>query len=167
MHQQRSGYLKCHVKKRIESRSLRTTFLLFFVALSLMGIGSLTQVSLSAANDSPKATTLPAKITTKVTLTGNLSAGDTAKTFDINDPIGTSTYSTGFLLFDSLGFGHGVTMYFNKTANNRWSYNIVGNASEFTVVSTATSVDGFSDLIATGTLGFTSRGLLDVEGTLT
>ena len=106
-------------------------------------------------------------VTSVVDMSGNLNAGATATTFDIDNPLTTSSFSTGFQLFDSLGFGHGVTMYFTKTANNTWQYNIVGNASEFTVVSGSTSADGTSDLIATGTLGFTSGGLLDTESSVT
>ena len=108
-------------------------------------------------------------VTSSVAMSGNLNAGEPVKTFSINDPINTSSFSTGFQLFDSLGFGHSVTMYFNKTsaANNTWQYNIVGAASEFTVVSGSTSSDGNSDLIATGTLDFTDGGLLDTEGSVT
>ena len=106
-------------------------------------------------------------VTSLVDMVGNLNAGATATTFDIDDPINTSEHSTGFQLFDSLGFGHGVTMYFTKTANNAWEWNLVGNASEFTVVAGSTSTDGTTDLIATGTLGFTNGGLLDTEGTPT
>ena len=106
-------------------------------------------------------------VTSVVDMSGNLNAGETATTFDIDDPLGTSSFSTGFQLFDSLGFGHGVTMYFTKTANNTWEYNVVGAASEFTVVAGSTSTDGNSDLIATGTLGFTSGGLLDTESSVT
>ncbi|GJL66441.1 MAG: flagellar hook protein FlgE [Nitrospirales bacterium] len=106
-------------------------------------------------------------VTSDVDLSGNLSAAAAISAFDIDDPINSSSFSTGFELFDSLGFGHGVTMYFNKTANNTWQYNIVGNASEFTVVPASTSTDGLSDLIATGTLGFTNGGLLDTEGAVT
>ena len=106
-------------------------------------------------------------VTSVVDMSGNLNAGATATTFDIDNPLTTSSFSTGFQLFDSLGFGHGVTMYFTKTANNTWQYNIVGNASEFTVVAGSTSADGNSDLIATGTLGFTSGGLLDTESSVT
>ena len=117
--------------------------------------------------NAPSPTTMEAQATTTVSMSGNLSAGQPVKTFSINDPINTSSFSTGFQLFDSLGFGHAVTMYFNKTsaANNTWQYNIVGAASEFTVVSASTSSDGLSDLIATGTLDFTNGGLLDTEGT--
>ncbi|MCA9473908.1 MAG: flagellar hook protein FlgE [Nitrospirales bacterium] len=106
-------------------------------------------------------------VTSVVDMSGNLNAGETATTFDIDDPLTTSSFSTGFQLYDSLGFGHGVTMYFTKTANNAWQYNIVGNASEFTVVAGSTSSDGNSDLIATGSLGFTSGGLLDTESAVT
>ncbi|GJL63625.1 MAG: flagellar hook protein FlgE [Nitrospirales bacterium] len=106
-------------------------------------------------------------VTSEVNMSGNLSAGAAISTFDIDDPINTSAFSTGFVLYDSLGFGHDVTMYFNKTLSNTWQYNIVGNASEFTVVPASTSADGNSELIATGTLGFTNGGLLDTEGAVT
>ncbi len=117
--------------------------------------------------NAPIPTTMEGKATTTVTMSGNLSAGSTVTTFDIDDPIGTSSYSAGFQIFDSLGFAHGVTMYFTKTANNRWDYNVVGAASQFMVVSASTSTDGLSDLVATGTLGFTDGGLLNTEGTPT
>ncbi|WP_447968370.1 flagellar hook protein FlgE [Nitrospira sp. M1] len=112
-------------------------------------------------------------VTSTVDMSGNLSAGAATSTFDIDDPINSSSFSTGFELFDSLGFGHGVTMYFNKTGNNTWQYNIVGNASEFSTTGTQAvpagnlSTDGNSRLVATGTLGFTNGGLLDVEGGVT
>ncbi|MGB0909855.1 MAG: flagellar hook protein FlgE [Nitrospirales bacterium] len=112
-------------------------------------------------------------VTSTVDMSGNLSAGAAIQTFDIDDPIGSSAFSTGFELFDSLGFGHGVTMYFTKTANNTWDYNLVGAESEFSTTGTTgtpagnLSADGNSRLVATGTLGFTSGGLLDTEGTVT
>ena len=106
-------------------------------------------------------------VTSSVTMSGNLDATETATTFDIDDLTGTSQFSTGLTIFDSLGVGHDVTTYFTKTANNTWQWNMVGNASEFTVVAASTSTDGDSDLIATGTLGFTSAGLLDTESAVT
>jgi len=106
-------------------------------------------------------------VTSEVNMTGNLSAAASPTTFDVDDPINSSAFSTGFELYDSLGFGHDVTMYFNKTGNNAWAYNIVGNASEFAtagVVGTDLSTDGNSRLVATGALGFTNGGLLNTEG---
>ena len=106
-------------------------------------------------------------VSSAITMSGNLDADATVKTFDIDNLTTTTDFSTGFQLFDSLGSPHDVTMYFNKTASNTWQWNLIGNASEFTVVSAETSTDGLSERIATGTLGFTSGGLLDTESSVT
>ena len=103
--------------------------------------------------------------TTSTTMSGNLKATETATTFSIADPIGTSHFSTGVRVFDSLGVGHDLTLYFTKTAANTWQYNAVANASEVTVVAASTS--GNNSLVATGTLGFTTAGLLDTESAVT
>mgnify|MGYP000616215305 CR=1 FL=1 len=118
-------------------------------------------------------TTIEAQATRTVSMSGNLSIVNVIQSFDIDDPINTTAFSTGFQLFDSLGFDHGVTMYFHKTAVNTWEYNIIGAASEFSTTRTTRnpantlSADGNWRLVATGTIGFTNGGLLDTEGTTT
>ncbi len=137
-------------------------------ALALTKIEPTNDTASNSLN-APPPTTMEAQATTIVSMSGNLSAGEYVRTFNIDDPINTSAFSTGFQIFDSLGFGHDVTMYFTKTSavNSTWQYNIMGVASEFTVVASSTSADGLSDLLATGTLDFTYMGLLDTEGTPT
>ncbi len=111
--------------------------------------------------------------TTQVDMSGNLLASETAITpttaqllANPSDPA-NSHFSTGIQVFDSLGTGHDLTVYFNKTANNTWNYNVIALSSEVTV--TAGNFDPVSGnaLVAQGTLGFTTTGLLDTESAVT
>ena len=101
--------------------------------------------------------------TVNVTVGGNLKATETATTFSLADPVGTSHFSTGVRVFDSLGVGHDQTIYFTKTAANTWQYNAVAAASEVS----SSSTSGSNALVATGALGFTTGGLLDTESAVT
>lgn len=101
--------------------------------------------------------------TTSASMSGNLKASETATTFAISDPVGTSHFSTGLRVYDSLGVGHDLTIYFTKTAANTWQYNVVASTSEVS----STSTSGTNALVARGTLGFTTAGLLDTESSVT
>ncbi len=70
-------------------------------------------------------------------------------------------------MFDSLGVGHDLTVYFSKTANNTWQYNAVAAASEVTVTTGNSNTTTGNALVAQGTLGFTTGGLLDTESSVT
>ncbi len=107
--------------------------------------------------------------TSQVDLTGNLFAGATASTpttaqllADPSNPA-ISQFSRGVQVFDDQGTGHDLTIYFNKTAANTWNYNVVAQTNEVSVtVGNSDAVTG-NALVAQGTLGFTTTGLLDTE----
>lgn len=112
--------------------------------------------------------------TTQVDMSGNLNASEpvvTAFTTTqlLADPSNTaiSQFSTGVRIFDTLGVGHDLTIYFSKTANNTWQYNAIAAASEVTVTAGNSNTTTGNALVAQGTLGFTTGGLLDTEGTVT
>ena len=107
--------------------------------------------------------------TTQVDMSGNLFAGEGAITpttaqllLNPSDPA-NSHFSTGIRVFDTLGVGHDLTVYFNKTTDNTWQYNVMAHDTEVTVTAgNSNSVTG-NALVAQGTLGFTTAGLLDTE----
>jgi len=78
-----------------------------------------------------------------------------------------SQFSTGVRIFDSLGVGHDLTVYFAKTAANTWTYSALANESEVTVTAGNSNSTTGNALVAQGTLGFTSGGLLDTESAVT
>ncbi|MFA9562480.1 MAG: flagellar hook-basal body complex protein, partial [Nitrospirota bacterium] len=78
--------------------------------------------------------------TTDVAMSGNVNATEpiiaptTAQL--LADPANPSNsqFSTGVRVFDSLGVGHDVTVYYAKTANNTWQYNVIAPNTEVTVI---------------------------------
>ena len=97
-------------------------------------------------NTNPQPITLPvgategAQATQNFSVTANLNSGAT---------VGT-TFSTPLQVFDSLGQSHQVTITYDKTATNTWSYSIALPAGD----ATGTPVNN------TGTLTFDSSGNL-------
>lgn len=102
----------------------------------------------------------PPNPTTQMTITANLDSREAVKTFNATDPAGTSNYSTGMTIYDSLGQPHDVTVYFNKTADNQWSYNVLAKTSELTP---ATAPATLSPIVAAGTLTFSTDGRLSAS----
>lgn len=111
---------------------------------------------------------------TQVDMSGNLKADEpivspftTAQL--LADPSNTaiSQFSTGIRVFDTLGVGHDLTVYFSKTANNSWQYNVIAPDSEVTVTAGNSDPATGNALVAQGTLGFTTTGLLDTESAVT
>jgi len=102
-----------------------------------------------------------ASATSTVDVGANLDASATATTFAISNPTGTSNFSTGITVYDSLGTGHDLTIYFTKTANNAWQYSVVAPSSSVTV--DASALSGTNALVFTGSLTFTTAGALDTE----
>ena len=101
----------------------------------------------------------PPKATTGLNLTANLDARATpiAGGFNASNPGGTSNYSTGITMYDSLGEAHTVTAYFTKTADNQWSYNVLANGTELTA---PTPPAALNPVVASGTLTFGTDGAL-------
>jgi flagellar hook protein FlgE len=100
---------------------------------------------------------LEPKATSEMTFTMNLdsTAPVPANPFLLTDPANTSNYSTGMIVYDSLGQSHTVTVYFNKTLDNTWDYHAVVDGGE--VGGNA----GENVEFASGTLSFTPNGLLN------
>ncbi|MFQ5509017.1 MAG: flagellar hook protein FlgE [Leptospirillia bacterium] len=78
--------------------------------------------------------------------------------FDVTSPVATSDHSSAITVYDSLGTGHSVTMYYTKVVSdtsNQWQWNAVVSASDAT--------SGVDTVAATGYLDFTSAGALNTE----
>ena len=107
--------------------------------------------------------------TTNVDMSGNLNATEPiiAPTIPqlLADPANPSNsqFSTGVRVFDSLGVGHDVTLYYAKTANNTWQYNVIAPNTEVTVIPANENTTTGNALVAQGTLTFDSSGLLLTE----
>jgi flagellar hook protein FlgE len=102
---------------------------------------------------------MDAKKTEKVDYTLNLDVRDNVKgPFDPLKPNETSNYSTGTVVYDSAGNAHGVTIYFNKVADNTWEWNVMAKGDEITG-----GVPGQGVIGATGQLQFTTDGKLQQQ----
>jgi flagellar hook protein FlgE len=110
-------------------------------------------------------TTFPPLPTSNVNLVANVDSSDSVigAPFDVNNPSTTSNFSTSMTVYDSLGNGHLISVYFQKTAEaptgNTWNYYAVVNGSD--------SFSGNAEVQAQGTLTFTSSGALDTESAVT
>ncbi|HBP87262.1 MAG: flagellar hook protein FlgE [Nitrospira sp.] len=107
--------------------------------------------------------------TTETVMSGNLKASEPVLTGFSNaallaDPANSanSQFSSGVRVFDTLGAGHDLIVYFSKTAVNEWTYSVVAQDSEVSSFIANNATTG-NALVAQGTLTFTSTGLLDVE----
>ncbi|MBI4848404.1 MAG: flagellar hook protein FlgE [Nitrospirae bacterium] len=114
-------------------------------------------INLSALNSAPNASA-------DVTISANLDSRSTIPAaFDVTDPNTTSNFSSSITVYDSLGNGHVVDIYFRKSAEaatgNAWQW--------FAVVNGADSASGNTEIQANGTLGFDNNGALDTESAIT
>jgi flagellar hook protein FlgE len=105
---------------------------------------------------------LPANATTKMSVTANLDQttlatkdAGTPLTFDVTNPSATSDYSTTMTVYDSLGAGHTMDVYFNQNASGDWTWNAVSQAD-------ATAAPA---VVGTGTLTFDTTGALTAGNT--
>jgi len=102
---------------------------------------------------------IPAKGTQEVVLDLNLdSRVETGKVFNVEDPYGTSDYSTGVEVFDSQGNKHLMTLFFNKSADRQWDVRGMVDGKE--VVG---GEPGKMSEVMTAKLAFTVDGKLDTE----
>jgi flagellar hook protein FlgE len=95
------------------------------------------------------------KVSASVDMVVNLDASETADTFDITDPGGSSQYSTALTIYDSLGKSHTITTYFTKTAAQAWQWNATIDGSDVVGGTAGTPV-----LFGTGDLAFDTAGAL-------
>jgi flagellar hook protein FlgE len=105
--------------------------------------------------------------TSLMAVTANLDSGGGVSTWDIDDPTGSSNYSTSITVFDSLGEGRTLDVYFSKTADNVWDYHVVTADTEVAAGfgGIATSADGSFVELSTGTLTFNESGALSDAAT--
>lgn len=112
--------------------------------------------------------------TSKITLEANLSAeteigtelaaldfyGTGAGTSSLLDAGEAADFSTSVTVYDSRGVGHDVTMLYERTSTNDWTYRAVVDASEaYDSTGTAFSTESGSAFeIASGTVSFDADG---------
>lgn len=98
----------------------------------------------------------------KITANLDSNAVVPANPFDVADPANTANFSTTMTVYDSLGNGHTLNVYFSKTAANSWDYNVTAESGDL-----ATPGPDAETVVGSGTLDFTTDGALDTftEGT--
>ncbi|HBF34951.1 TPA: flagellar hook protein FlgE [Candidatus Sumerlaeota bacterium] len=122
-----------------------------------------TTLSSAMGNIALTSSTSPANPTTTITADVNLDSDSevlSATGFDITDADATSNFSTTVTLYDSLGAEHTATVYFTKTADNEWSYNVAVDGGDL-----AGGTSGTAQVCETGTLSFNSDGTLASQTT--
>lgn len=83
----------------------------------------------------------------------------TAAAFDPANPDDTSFWSTGMVIYDSLGEAHPMTVYFVRRGELEYEFNAVVESSR--LQNPTNTGAGATEVFATGTLSFTSEGKLD------
>ena len=106
--------------------------------------------------------TIGANATTSADIGANLDSETAVRTdaWDPADPSGTSDFSSNVTVYDSLGNAHEVTVYYRKTGANAWEWHAMADGAEVTGGTPGTPFEG-----ASGTLTFTTDGMLDTETT--
>lgn len=100
---------------------------------------------------------IEAKKSDKLTMNINLDSRSKVAElpFDPKSPNETSDFSTGVVLYDSIGNAHLTMMYFKKTGDNTWNFHAMNKGEEV--------VGGVKDTLseqATGVIQFTNDGKL-------
>ena len=104
-------------------------------------------------------TALPATLTSAVRMGVNLDANSTIpQAWDPANPAGTSNFSSTVTVYDSLGNGHQVITYFNKTGTNSWDFHAMVDGGEISGGTQGVPFEG-----ASGSLTFNTAGALDTE----
>jgi flagellar hook protein FlgE len=105
---------------------------------------------------------IPPKATSSLKIAANLDASATppALPFDPLDPSTTSNLATSMTVYDSLGNGHAVDVYFNKTSTGNWEYHALTKGSDL-----AGGPPTGSTEIGSGTLTFDTSGALQTVST--
>ncbi|MGA1869006.1 MAG: flagellar hook protein FlgE [bacterium] len=123
--------------------------------------GAFSDINLSGFSFTPSATT---KVTMNINLDARADVLGVA--FDKTRPVATSNYSATSAVYDSLGNTHNVTVYFTKTGDNTWNWNVVVPTADIdTAAATAASTsgdDGTNPL--SGTLTFNTDGSFPTDG---
>ncbi|HKP62501.1 MAG TPA: flagellar hook protein FlgE [Polyangiales bacterium] len=106
--------------------------------------------------------TVPASATTATVVGVNLDANEVVPPlpFDVTAAQDTSNFSNNLTVYDSLGNAHELTMFYAKTGVNTWDWHALVDGGELTGGAPGVPTEG-----ASGTLTFTTDGLLDTETT--
>ena len=135
--------------------------------LLLQGFQADSTGSLTAAVGSIdlSSTTSPPVATTTVNFVANVDSRATIPSaFSVTNPSGTSNFSSSITVFDSLGNGHLIPVYFRKSiessSGNTWQWFAVVGGSDNANSSNA-------EIQANGTLTFQTDGALDTESAIT
>lgn len=103
-------------------------------------------------------TTSPPRATDGIAMVANLDREAEFQVFDVTDAANTSSHSTTVTVYDSLGAGHQLEVYFSQTASGQWEWNAVGTQND---------LDGSGDqtpvVVASGSLTFDADGKLVTE----
>ncbi len=101
---------------------------------------------------------IPPKPTTEMKVSANLDASAVAPAlpWDPAAPGATSNFATSMTVYDSLGNGHALDVYFRQTGAGAWDYHVLAKGSEIAggPPTGAVEVDG-------GAMTFTTAGALD------
>lgn len=68
---------------------------------------------------------IPPRVTSEIEMVLNLDASENALSWDINDPFGSSHFSTAITIFDTIGQAHQIEVYFTKTGDQQWEWHAV------------------------------------------
>ncbi|MEZ4369954.1 MAG: flagellar hook protein FlgE [Polyangiaceae bacterium] len=100
---------------------------------------------------------LAPKASSMIDMTVQLDSDDTVLTtaWDPQDPANTSNFSTSITVYDSLGNGHAMDVYFRKTAAGAWDYHVIASGDEVTAGTPGTNFE-----VGSGTLQFNTAGEL-------
>jgi flagellar hook protein FlgE len=144
----------------------RDGFMVNATGLNVMGYAAAADGTFEASLSEIQVPTaaIPPKVTENITLVANLDSNATEPAdatgtvipWDPQDPSRTSNFSTSITVYDSLGNGHSLDVYFRKTATaNTYEYHVVASGSEMDP-----PVAGNLE-VGDGTLAFTDTGALD------
>lgn len=100
---------------------------------------------------------VPATPTSTLDIVVNLDATEPVATdpFDPQNPGGTSSLGTSFVVYDSLGAPHSLDVYFNKVAPSQWEYRVVASGDDLSPAQPGLNVE-----VGGGQLSFNSDGAL-------
>lgn len=104
--------------------------------------------------------TLDPRASEGIAIAANLDAETAvaANAFDPNAPADSAAFSTSITVYDSLGSGHQLDVYFVKTAAGQWEWHALAEGGELDG-----GTAGQPTEIASGAITFTTDGLLDTE----
>jgi flagellar hook protein FlgE len=103
-------------------------------------------------------TTIAAQATTEIKMNMNLDSRAEIKQFDINNPEDTSNFSHSVTVYDNVGTARLVTLYYNKTADNTWTYRAAIDGKD-----AAGGQPGTMVVMGEGSLVFNDKGVLQQE----